>query len=478
MADNPVANDGKKLKVFPNNFEAEQSVLCCLLIDGNAVRNLVGKLESECFYNLKNRKIYDAMCALFNSDTPIDIITVYDYMEKAGTADENTLTYLTTLNTLLPSGANYQQYSKLIYRDMVLRTVITSCNSIIEKAYDSTDADEVVRYAEKVIYDISKDMSHNELTHVSKATIEVMERIEKLKKDKNAFRGISTGFRTYDKITGGLQNGDLIILAARPSVGKTAFALNIVANIVNRKSDENKCIAIYSLEMPAMQLAQRMMCNIGGVPMDDVKTAQLKGDGDTRLWKVTQKLSNSKVYINDSSVVTPAEIISQCRRLGAEHNNGRVDLIVIDYLQLMTSGTSSKGGEVNRQQEVANMSRMMKVMSRELNCPVILLSQMSRSVEQRKEKTVQLSDLRESGAIEQDADIVLFLSREIEEDRNHSPIILTIAKHRNGECGQIRLNLQGDVMTFVESGDQNFDHKASAEKKMPSQTETPAENNI
>lgn len=453
--------DEKKLRVFPNNFEAEQSVLCCMLIDGNAARNLVGKLQSECFYNLKNRKIYEAMQALFGSDTPIDIITVYDYMEKNGTADENTLTYLTTLNTLLPSGANYQQYSKLIFRDMVLRTVITCCNRIIEKAYDSTDADEVVRFAEKAIYDISKDMSHNELTHISKATIEVMERIEKLKKDRNAFRGLPTSFRTFDRITGGLQNGDLIILAARPSVGKTAFALNIVANIINNQDKASKCIAVYSLEMPARQLAQRMMCNLGGVPMDDIKTAELKGDADSSLWKVTQKLSNSKVFINDSSVVTPAEIISQCRRLGAEHNNGRVDLVVVDYLQLMTSGVSSKGGEANRQQEVANMSRMMKIMSRELNCPVILLSQLSRSIEQRKEKNVQLSDLRESGAIEQDADIVLFLSRENEADRNHSPIILTIAKHRNGECGQIRFNMQGEIMTFSESADQGFDKKSA-----------------
>ncbi|MGN1041972.1 MAG: replicative DNA helicase, partial [Christensenellales bacterium] len=398
MSDNNNTVPERKVKTYPNNFEAEQSVLCCLLIDGDAVRSLVGKMSEDCFYNKKNRLVYQAMCALFNNDEPIDIITVYDYMVKARTADEHTLDYLTTLNNLLPSGANYTQYSKLIYRDMVLRSVISSCNKIIEKAYDSKDADEVVRFAEKEIYDISRDMSHNELVHVSKATIEVMERIEKIKKDKNAFRGLPTDFKIYDRITGGLQNGDLIILAARPSIGKTAFALNIVANIVSRTDSADKCIAVFSLEMPARQLAQRMMCNLGVVPMNEIKTAQLKGDGDTRLWKVTQKLSNSKVYINDSSVVTPAEIISQCRRLGAEHNNGRVDLVVIDYLQLMSSGTASRG-EANRQQEVANMSRMMKIMSRELNCPVILLSQLSRNVEMRKGEP-QLSDLRESGAIE------------------------------------------------------------------------------
>ncbi len=460
MANNTANNEStEKMKVFPSNKEAEQSLLCCLLIDGNAVRNVVAKIPEEAFYFKKNRLVYRAMQELFNKDEPIDIITVNDYMEKKGIADENTLLYLTELNTLLPSGANYQQYSKLVYRDMVLRKVIAACNTIIENAYDSTDSTETVRFAEKKIYELSKEMSQNELTHISKATMEVMERIEKLKKDKNAFRGIPTGFRQFDKITGGLQNSDLIILAARPSVGKTAFALNLVSNIIAKKTDDPKCVAIFSLEMPARQLVQRMMCSIGGVPMDEIKTAEIKGDGDTRLWKVTQKLSNSKVFVNDSSIITPAEIISQCRRLGAEYNNGRVDLVVVDYLQLMTSG-DKRGGEANRQQEVANMSRLMKVMSRELNCPVILLSQMSRVSVQRKEKGVQLSDLRESGAIEQDADIVLFLSREIEEDRKHSPIILTIAKHRNGECGQIRLNFQGEIQTFYESDDQNFVMKA------------------
>lgn len=453
MADKALSTDKKKMRIFPNNFEAEQSVLCCILIDGNAARNVLPALSEEGFYNDRNRKIYRAMQALFSSAVPVDIITVFDYMEKNGLSDEQTLPYLTTINNLLPSGANYNQYAKIVFRDFTLRNVITKCNSIIEKAYEASDAEEVVYYAEKLIYELSKEMSKNELKHISTATIEVMERIEKLKKDKNALRGLYTGFRIFDKVTNGLQNGDLIILAARPSVGKTAFALNIVANVVE-KSDKQRCVAIYSLEMPSRQIAQRIMSNMGSVSMADMNSAELKGDGDTRLWKVTQKLSNSKIFINDSSMITPAEVLSQCRRLGAEHNNGRLDLVVIDYLQLMTGSTEKSSSSDNRQQEIAYMSRMMKIMARELNCPVILLSQMSRGIESRKEKTPQLSDLRESGAIEQDADLVMFLSREIEEDKHKSPIILDLLKHRNGELKKIRLNWQGEFMSFTESDDQ------------------------
>lgn len=450
MADK--SSDKKKMRIFPNNFEAEQSVLCCILIDGNVARNVVPMLNLEAFYNEKHRRIYKAMVALFNTAAPIDIITVYDYMETNGLSDGETLSYLTTLNNLLPSGANYMQYAKIVFRDMTLRNVITKCNAIIEKAYDATDADEVVFFAEKLIYELSKEMSKNELKHISTATIEVMERIEKLKKDRNAMRGLYTGFRIFDKVTNGLQNGDLVILAARPSVGKTAFALNILANVAEKSAD-SKCMAIYSLEMPARHIAQRIMSNMGSVSMSDMNSAELKSDGDTRLWKVTQKLSNSKIFINDSSLITPAEVLSQCRRLGAEYNNGRLDLVIIDYLQLM-SGSTDKSAD-SRQQEIAYMSRMMKIMARELNCPVILLSQMSRGIENRKEKTPQLSDLRESGAIEQDADIVMFLYREVEEDKHNSPIILDLSKHRNGELKKIRLNWQGEFMSFTESEDQN-----------------------
>ena len=460
----PEDNKNRKMRVFPNNFEAEQSVLCCILIDGNVARNVMPMLPIDAFYNERNRKIYTAMQALFNAASPIDLITVYDYMEKNNLSDIETLPYLSTLNSLLPSGANYMHYAKIVFRDMTLRNVITKCNQIIEKAYDSSDEEDVIYYAEKLIYELSKSMSKNELEHISKATIEVMERIEKLKKDKNAMRGLYTGFRLLDKVTNGLQNGDLIILAARPSVGKTAFALNLVANIAE-KNDKPKCMAIFSLEMPSRQIAQRIMSNMGGVSMADINSAELKSDGDSRLWKVTQKLSNSKIYINDSSLITPAEVLSQCRRIGAEYNGGRLDLVIIDYLQLMSASTNKQGSTDNRQQEIAYMSRMMKIMARELNCPVVLLSQMSRGIESRKEKTPQLSDLRESGAIEQDADLVIFLYREFDDDREHSPIMLDLAKHRNGELRKIRLDLQGEYMTFTESDDQSEFMKKKAAPK-------------
>ncbi len=441
----------KKARSYPNNFEAEQSMLCCILIDGDAA-NCISKLSVKSFYNAKNQKIFKAMQALKESDTPIDIITVYDYMETNGLSDEQTLQYLTTLNNLLPSGANYRQYLDMLTRDLTLRSIITMCNAILEQAYSSSNADEVVQFAEQRIFELAKERSRNELRPISTATIEVMDRIERLKKDRNSMRGLTTGFPIFDRVTNGLQNGDLIILAARPSVGKTAFALNIIANAVENH-DKQKCIAIFSLEMPARQIAQRIMSRMGSVSMVDMNSAMLKSNGDAQLWKVTQKLSNSKVYINDSSLVTPSEVISQCRRLAIEENDGRIDLVVIDYLQLMTCETGGRS-DGNREQEIGRMSRMMKVMARELDCPVILLSQMSRAIESRTDKTPQLSDLRESGTIEQDADLVMFLSREVEKEKHNSPIILDLLKHRNGELKKIRLNWQGEFMKFTESDDQ------------------------
>lgn len=446
----------KKTRVFPNNFEAEQSALCCALIDGTATQYLIGQLQPEDFYNARHQKIFRAVHELNRVDSPVDLVTVYDYMTKAGWADDTTLNYLTDINNMLPSGANYAHYAKIIKRDSTLRDVINKCNEIVAKAYESSDADEVVYFAEKKIFELSKQREKNDLKHIHKAAMEVMERIATLKKDKYAYRGLPTGFRILDKVTNGLQDGDLIILAARPSVGKTAFALNIAAAAA-QNTDRHLCIAIYDLEMPQRQIAQRLMSNMGSISMVDINSAQLKEDGDERLWKVAQKLSNSEIYINDSSMVSPSEVLSQCRRLAAKQKNNRIDLVIIDYLQLMNDGKSEKDrSSDNRQQEIAFMSRRMKVMARELNCPVVVLSQMSRGVEQRKgaDKTPMLSDLRESGAIEQDADIVMFLYRENDEDKTHSPIILDIAKHRNGELKRIRLNWQGEFMSFSESDDQ------------------------
>ena len=439
-----------QVKTFPNSFEAEQCVLCCLLIDGNVAGEYLTKIAPEAFYNKLNRKIFDAMLEADKAQMSVDIITVNDFLEKKGERD--VLTYLTELASLLPSGANCQQYVKIITRDMILREVITRCNTIIEDAYNSTDEESTLRNAEKLIFDISNKLTGSALVHISSPAATLIDRMDALAKDKNAFRGLMTGFSRFDRLTNGLQKGDLIILAARPSVGKTAFALNIVANIAKRK-EEKKVIAIYSLEMPATQIAQRMLSNLSNVNMNELNTGELVGSSHKNLWEMTKTLSDSRVFINDSSVVTPKDVLNQCRKLCCSGKGfTSLDLVVIDYLGLMDNG--DKRRDQNRQQDVSDMSRMMKIAAKELNCPVLLLSQMSRGIENRTDKTPMLSDLRESGAIEQDADIVMFLSREIEGDKD-SPIILNVAKHRNGELDQIRFDWQGAFMRFKESENQS-----------------------
>lgn len=443
-------------KIFPHNFEAEQSVLCCLLIDGNASSKFIGKIPTEAFYNEKHRLIYQTMRTLNDMSESIDVITVSDQMIKSGIGDEKTLEYLTDLTNLLPSAANCANYVKILHRDMILRTIIEKCNLIIEDAYTSTNEEETLRLAEKEIYGISNELAKNGLEPISKAATDLIERLNLLSKDKFAFRGLPTGFARFDKITNGLQKGDLIILAARPSVGKTAFALNIVNNIIKRK-DDPKTICIYSLEMPAVQLAQRMLCDLANVGMDEVNSGEMSNHSHEQLWELTKTLSNSRVFVNDSSLISPNDVAGQCRRLcGSGLGFTKIDLIVVDYLGLMSLHADGKAPS-DRQLEIATMSRQMKGLAKEFKCPIILLCQMSRNIEQRKgsEKTPQLSDLRESGAIEQDADIVLFLSREDEAAKHDSPILLDISKHRNGELGQIRLNFDGKHMRFTESEDQS-----------------------
>lgn len=455
----------KKIKVFPNNLEAEQSLLCCILIDGTVASNAISMLIPDAFYNKSNKRVFLAMKELYSDDAAIDIITVNDRMIRMGVADENTLTYLTDLVTMLPSGANYFQYLTILKRDYLLRTIIERCNKIIEMAYSGEEAKAVLDFAEKEIFEIAKAENSAELRSIAEPATEVMERLNAIAKDKNAYRGLMTKMPLLDRLTKGLQKGDLIILAARPSVGKTAFALNLAANI-SKDVNQPKTIAIFSLEMPAIQLTQRILCNLSNVSMDEVNEGQLIGDSKTQLWKAVRTVSNSKIYINDSSLITAEEIISQCRRLSndKEKNIKNIDLIIVDYLQLMES---SKKNADNRQAEVADVSRKMKIIAKELQCPLILLSQMSRGIENRKEKEPQLSDLRESGAIEQDADIVMFLSREDESDKKNSPIMLDIAKHRNGDLGYIRLTWDGNHQRFAEHADQTR-YISKAAKNVPS----------
>lgn len=448
----PLKTVGKEsIKIYPNNFEAEQWLLCCILIDGQVASEAIPVLKEDDFYNIKHKKIFDAMQKLHSLTISPDVITVNDRMTKENNAETDTLTYLAELATILPSAANYRQYMRILKRDSTLRSLINNSNKIIEAAYAATDADEAVKYAEALIYAISKEHTRNDLEHISDAIIKLMERIDTMTKNKGALRGLMTGFPLLDKKTNGLQKGDLIILAARPSVGKTAFALNIVGNIANNENTKNKTIAVFSLEMPAVHLSQRIVCNLSGVSMEDVGTGELKNDDDKKVWKISQTLSDSCIYIDDSSMVTPYEILAKARRLSSRAKG--LDLIIVDYLQLMMS----KNARDSRQEAISEMSRMMKIIAKELDCPVIVLSQMSRGIENRTDKSPKLSDLRESGAIEQDADIVMFLSREDEQQKhaNQFPIMLEIAKHRNGDLARIRYDWDGPYLRFKESTNQD-----------------------
>jgi len=439
----------RDIKELPNNYEAEKSLLGCILIDKDVADRTVGTLETAIFYNDINRSIFAAMTEIKSKGENVDLITVIDLLERQQLANENTLSYLTSLAQNVISTALYFEYINILRRDYTLRRLINACNEIIRQAYTSHEANKVLETAEKLIFDIGRSHTKRDLEHIEKASSALMNKISEMVKDKFAYRGLHTGFKIFDRMTNGLQKGDLIILAARPSVGKTTLALNFVANII--KSQSMKSIAIFSLEMPAIQLAQRLVSNVGGIEMDSLSKGEILQDGMQDLWNAHQSITNSKVYIDDSSMTKPSEVLGKSRRLASQI--GGLDLIIVDYIQLMSSDRQRQND--SQEQEISEISKMMKTVARELEAPVIAISQMSRLIEHRRDKTPKLSDLRASGSIEQDADIVAFLTREDEDDKS-GPVILNIAKHRNGALFSVRLSWQGEFVRFEESIDQTI----------------------
>lgn len=434
----------KDARVLPNNLEAEQSVLCSAMIDGEAAINIVSKLTPTDFYSQAHQKIFEAIVDLFNKNKPIDIITLTDALETRGVLNGiGGVGYLATLSNVIPSSAYYQSYIEIVKKNSVLRQLIGASSKIIETAYSSDDVD-ALGFAEKSIFEISERGQVSSLESLAESLGDVMENFEEIHKNQGIVRGVPTGFYQLDRMTNGLQKSDLIIIAARPSVGKTALAMNIVTNAAIE--GKAKC-AVFSLEMSKQQLAQRMLCSVAKVDMTKALHGELSDNDWSRLWKAHKKLSQCKIYVDDSSLNRPSQILSKCRKLKRERG---LDLIMIDYLQLM----SADGKSDNRQTEVGEISRKMKILAKEINVPVILLSQMSRGVEQRGNHTPVLSDLRESGAIEQDADMVMFIHRpdEIQKEGANRPrdyqVQLIVAKHRNGELGTITLQWIGSNVTF------------------------------
>ena len=451
-----------KAKLMPHSIEAEQALICCILIDNYTVADIVPVLTEQHFYSQAHQIIFKNIKELYNDRKPIDFVTLVDSLERCNKLGEvGGIDYITNLTYIVPSAVNYKNYLEIVKDSFTLRELIRASSEIIDKSYNNVenekrngelqfaDKTEVLQFAEKCIFDISREESTTDLTELSESLKEVLKKFDTIARDRNSLRGLSTGFAGLDKITNGLQRSDLILVAARPGAGKTSFSMNIV----NYAALHGAKVAVFSLEMPKVQLAQRSICSISGVSMEKALKGELSTEEWKKLWEANAKLSNAKIYVDDKSTNTPTDILSKCRRLMLKE--GGLDLVMIDYLQLMSSGKSYKDG--NRQQEVSEMSRSLKIIARELNVPIIVLSQLSRAVETRKDPDgghrPQLSDLRESGAIEQDADIVMFVYRPDmyndtikQENRDISELI--IAKHRNGPQGTVKLKWNGATTSF------------------------------
>lgn len=446
-----------KNNVLPNNLDAEQALLGCMLIDNQILSDVLEKLTEEDFYQENHRFILSAMKLVYLEHRPLDLVTLADRLEIEGNLEKSGgLSYLTELTQVTPSSANYNHYFDIVRRDSINRKLIRASRDIIKYAQSSDDNLKSVQYAEELVYDISKTNDSSSVKDIreSDGIDLVLQKFQKLSDDKDAFRGVQTGLIKLDRLTNGLQKSDLIVLAARPGMGKTSLAMNIVENAA---LNNDKVCAVFSLEMPEVQIIQRLLCGFAGVSMSSALSGKLESNDWKKLTKAAEKMRKSRIYIDDSSRVTPAEILSKCRRIKSK-NNGQLDLVMIDYIQLMSSG--KKNAEQNRTQEVADITRELKIMAKELDVPVIALSQLRRM----QSKEPQLSDLRESGAIEQDADIVMFINRPdvgaTDEELKKGNIVkgmadLIVAKHRNGGLDRIKLRFKGELTKFVnpEPGD-------------------------
>lgn len=423
----------------------------CMLIDNEILSEILEQLDKNDFYHESHQYILSAMKMVFAERKPVDIVTLCDRLdgdnnlEKAGG-----ISYVSELAQITPSAANYKYYFDIVKRDSVNRSLIRASRDIIDFAKSGGDTVSSVQFAEEKIYAVSRTNDSSTMKDIREGSgiDAVLDKFEKLAKDKDAFRGVITGFTRLDKLTNGLQKSDLIVLAARPGMGKTSLSMNIVENAA---IGSGAVCAVFSLEMPEVQIIQRLMCSLANVSMSDALSGKLTPNDWKKLVKASEKLRRSKIHIDDSSRVTPAEILSKCRRIKSK-NNGQLDLVMIDYIQLMSSGKRS--GEENRTQEVAAITRELKIMAKELDVPVIALSQLRRI----QAGEPQLSDLRESGAIEQDADIVMFINRPdvnaTDEDIAKKHIVkgmadLIVAKHRNGGLDRIKLRFKGELTKFV-----------------------------
>ncbi|WP_313892719.1 replicative DNA helicase [Psychrobacillus sp.] len=433
-------------RVPPHNQEAEQSVIGAIFLEPQALINAAEIIMPEDFYRVAHQIIFQTMIRLSDQGKAIDVVTVTEELSaKKELEDVGGISYISEIANSVPTAANISHYAKIVEEKSILRRLIRVATTIVEDGFTREDEVEaLLSEAERKMMEVASRKNVGDFKHIKDVLVETYDNIEKLHTRKGDVTGVPTGFRDLDRITAGFQRNDLIIVAARPSVGKTAFALNVAQNVAT-KTDEN--VAIFSLEMGAEQLVMRMLCAEGNIDAQVLRTGSLEGEDWRKLTMAMGSLSNAGIFIDDTPGIRVNEIRSKCRRLQQEHGLG---MIMIDYLQLIQG--SSSGGQANRQQEVSEISRSLKGLARELKVPVIALSQLSRGVEQRQDKRPMMSDLRESGSIEQDADIVSFLYREDyydKETENQNMIEIIIAKQRNGPTGTVTLAFVKEFNKFV-----------------------------
>ena len=433
------------MRIPPHSVEAEQSVLGSILLDKEAMISVSETLVPEDFYKEAHKVIYESMLKLYNSQSEIDLITLTDELRDQGYLDDiGGIAYITSLSTVVPTTSNIKYYVNIVKEKSISRQLISAANDIINLGYDgSAKVEYVLENAEKKIFDISQERATNDFQPINQVISEALSMLEKLYEETNDVTGLTTGFRDLNKKINGLQRSDLLLIAARPAMGKTAFALNLVQNAA-LKGDAS--VAVFSLEMSKEQLVQRMIASQSTVELKKIKTGTLADNDWPRITDGMAILSGAKIHIDDTPGIKISELRSKCRKLKIEKG---LDLVLIDYLQLM----EGEGQNESRQQEIAKISRSLKILAKELDCPVVALSQLSRAPEQRADHRPMLSDLRESGSIEQDADIVMFLYRDEyynpdTEKKNIGEVI--VAKNRHGETGTVELVWFGGIQKFAD----------------------------
>jgi replicative DNA helicase len=446
----PVDDDIARLRVPPHSIEAEQSVLGGLLLDNLAWDRAADLLTESDFYRYEHRQIYAAISSLVGGGKPADVVTVNEHLQSLGRADDcGGLVYLNALAQSVPSAANIRRYAEIVRERAVLRKLIGASDEIATQAFNpqGKPVTQILDEAESRIFQIGEEGSRSKqgFIGIDKLVVELIDRVTELHENgAEEVTGVRTGFYDLDRYTAGLQKGDLLVLAARPSMGKTAFALNMAEHVAVR---EELPVLVFSMEMGASQLAVRMVGSLGRIDQQHLRTGALRDDEWTRLTEAVDQLGKVSLFIDETAALNPAELRARARRM-ARQFGGTLGLIVVDYLQLMSG---SAGSDENRATELGEISRGLKALAKELQCPVLALSQLNRSVESRNDKRPMMSDLRESGAIEQDADVIMFIYRDDyynKDSKEPGVAEIIIAKQRNGPVGTLKLTFLKPLTRF------------------------------